>query len=107
MKISGYQADPLAATMQTRSIGLAKLNVNKNQRAIDKELFSQSLKVKGNRVTDSGLKIDMLQNKEDVSNNSQNASARILNQLSDVEMALYRKKISEDYHTTVPKFMRS
>ena len=30
MRISGYQADPLAATMQTRSIGLAKLQVDKN-----------------------------------------------------------------------------
>ena len=27
--------------------------------------------------------------------------------MSDVEAALYRKKISNQYHTTVPKFMRS
>ena len=48
MRISGYQADPMAATMHTRSIGLAKLNVNKNQKAQDRDLFTQSLKVKGN-----------------------------------------------------------
>jgi len=66
MRISGYQADPMAATMQTRSIGLAKLNVSKNQKNHDRDLFSQSLKVKGNRLHDSGLKIDMVQ-KDDVS----------------------------------------
>ena len=27
--------------------------------------------------------------------------------MTDVEAALYRKKISNEYHTTVPKFMRS
>ena len=27
--------------------------------------------------------------------------------MSDVEAALYRKKISNQYHTTVPKFMKS
>lgn len=74
----------------------------------DRDLFTQSLKVKGNRLHDSGLKLDMMQKDGDVvSEQSQQASARILNELSDVEMALYRKKISKDYHTTVPKFMRS
>ena len=34
-------------------------------------------------------------------------SPRIFQQLSDVEQALYRKKISNNYHTAVPKFMRS
>lgn len=54
------------------------------------------------------MKIDLIKNRDsDVISNSEQASARILNQLSDVEMALYRKRISDDYHTTVPKFMRS
>ena len=54
------------------------------------------------------MKIDMIKSKDaDVVSSSEQASARILNQLSDVEMALYRKRISDDYHTTVPKFMRS
>ena len=58
-------------------------------------------------MTDSpGLKIDMRE-KEEVASNAAAASARILNQLSDVELALYRKKISDNYHTTVPKFMRA
>lgn len=34
-------------------------------------------------------------------------SPRIFQQLSEVEQALYRKKISNNYHTAVPKFMRS
>ena len=40
MRTSGFQSDPLAATVQTRSIGLAKLNVTKNEKAVDKELFA-------------------------------------------------------------------
>lgn len=60
MKTSAYQSDPLAATMHTRSIGLAKLSASKLERAVDKELFTQTLKIKGNRLTDSGMKIDML-----------------------------------------------
>ena len=34
-------------------------------------------------------------------------SPKIFQNMSDVEAALYRKKISANYHTTVPKFMRS
>ena len=29
MRLSGYQADPIAATMNTRSMGLAKINPTK------------------------------------------------------------------------------
>ena len=88
-------------------MGMAKLNGSKNQKVADKALFTQTLKVKGNRLTDSpGMKIDMLQ-KDEVLSNADEVSGRILNQLSDVELALYRKKISDNYHTTVPKFMRS
>lgn len=35
------------------------------------------------------------------------ASPRIIKDLTDVEAALYRKKISDKYHTSVPKFLRS
>ena len=40
MRLSGYQNDPLAATMNTRSMGLAKVSVNKEQVAHDKQLFN-------------------------------------------------------------------
>ena len=40
MRLSGYQNDPLAATMNTRSMGLTKVSVNKEQVAHDKQLFS-------------------------------------------------------------------
>ena len=35
------------------------------------------------------------------------ASPRIIKEMDDVEAALYRKKISDKYHTSVPKFLRS
>ena len=35
------------------------------------------------------------------------ASPRIMKDMTDVEAALYRKKISDKYHTSVPKFLRS
>jgi len=34
-------------------------------------------------------------------------SPRILKEMNDVEAAVYRKKISDNYHTTVPKFLRA
>jgi len=34
-------------------------------------------------------------------------SPRIIKEMTEVEAALHRKKISDAYHTTVPKFMRS
>lgn len=34
-------------------------------------------------------------------------SPRILKEMGEVEAALYRKKISDKYHTSVPKFLRS
>ena len=42
MRQANYQADPLAATMNTRSLGLSKINVTKEQLAQDKELYSRS-----------------------------------------------------------------
>lgn len=47
IKMSNYQADPLAATIQNRTIGLSKLNVTKEQIEADKNLFGKQLKVKG------------------------------------------------------------
>ena len=35
------------------------------------------------------------------------ASPRIIKEMEEVEAALYRKKISDKYHTSVPKFLRS
>ena len=32
MRLSNYQADPIAATMGTRSLGLAKINVSDQQK---------------------------------------------------------------------------
>lgn len=34
-------------------------------------------------------------------------SPQILKEMSDIEAALHRKKISNNYHTALPKFMRS
>ena len=34
-------------------------------------------------------------------------SPQVFKNMTDVEAALYRKKISNTYHTTVPKFMKS
>ena len=45
--VSGYQADPLAATLNQRSIGLSKLNVNKKQIDEDNMLMSRTLNVRG------------------------------------------------------------
>jgi len=42
MRLSGYQADPLAATMNTRSMGLTHVNVSAAQIDHDKTLFNQS-----------------------------------------------------------------
>ena len=99
MRLSNYQNDPLAATMGTRSLGLAKLNVSKKQVEEDNRLFQKSVKVQNHN---EGMKIDTLSHAS-----SKQASERILNNISDVEQALYRKKISDTYHTSVPKFMRS
>lgn len=56
IKMSNYQSDPLAATVQNRTLGLAKINVTKDQVKQDKDLFSKSLRVKGDMH--NGLKID-------------------------------------------------
>lgn len=56
IKMSNYQADPVAATIHNRTLGLSKINVTKNQIKLEKDLFSKSLKVKGDMR--NGLKID-------------------------------------------------
>ena len=45
--VSGYQADPLAATLNQRSIGLSKLNVTQKQIDDDNHLFDRTYKVRG------------------------------------------------------------
>lgn len=57
MRLSNYQNDPLAATMGTRSLGLAKLNVSKKQVEEDNRLFQKSVKVQNHN---EGMKIDTL-----------------------------------------------
>ena len=104
MRLAGYQADPLAATMNTRSLGLSKINVSKDQIAIDKDLYRQSKQVNKTRGRE-GL---VIAEPDSVSiATSKIASPRIIKEMSAVEAALYRKKISEKYHTSVPKFLRS
>ena len=62
-------------------------------------LYEKSRKVAQHN---EGMKVDTLSHAS-----SKQASHQILNNISDVEAALYRKKISDKYHTSVPKFMRS
>jgi len=101
--MSNYQADPLAATMHNRTLGLSKINITADQINQDRELFSKSVKVKGDMR--NGLKIDATDSRSQAS--SKFGSPTVLKQISDVEQALYRKKISDNYHTSVPKFLRS
>ena len=54
--MSNYQSDPVAATIHNRTLGLSKINVTKNQIKLEKDLFSKSLKVKGDMR--NGIKID-------------------------------------------------
>ena len=103
MRLSGYQADPLAATMHTRSLGLSKINVTKGQIKQDKELFNRSMRIKGDR--DKGLMIDMTDQRSVAS--SKVTKPDVVKDVGDVEAALYRKKISENYHTSLPTFLRS
>ena len=77
--------------------------MTKDQIAHDKELFSRSLKVKGEAL--NGLKIDTTDKMSTAS--SKVPSPRVIKDMGEVEAALYRKQISNNYHTTVPKFMRS
>jgi len=90
--------------MNTRSLGLSKINVSKDQIAIDKDLYRQSKQVNKTRGRE-GL---VIAEPDSVSiATSKIASPRIIKEMSAVEAALYRKKISEKYHTSVPKFLRS
>lgn len=52
MRQACYQADPLAATMNTRSLGLSKVNVTKEQLAHDKDLYTKSKQVNKNRINE-------------------------------------------------------
>ena len=89
--------------MQTRSIGLQQLAISNEQKQQNKELLGRSLKVGNEKLI--GLQIDP---KDIVSQaSSQIASPKVIQDMSDVEAALHRKKISNQYHTAVPKFMRS
>ena len=45
--VSGYQSDPLAATLNQRSIGLSKLNVTQKQIDDDNHLFDRTHNVRG------------------------------------------------------------
>ena len=45
--VSGYQSDPLAATLNQRSIGLSKLNVTQKQIDDDNHLFDRTYNVRG------------------------------------------------------------
>lgn len=56
IKMSNYQSDPMASTIHNRTLGLAKLNVTRDQIKQEKDLFSKSLRVKGDMH--NGLKID-------------------------------------------------
>ena len=38
-KISGYQSNPMAATLEQRSMGLSKLKISKRQQDADDRLF--------------------------------------------------------------------
>lgn len=105
MRLSNYQADPISATMHTRSLGLSKINVTKQQLEQDKELFTKSLRVNKNRL-DESLRIDAAN--DTVSQASTVLpSPNVLKDMNEVEAALYRKTISDKYHTSVPKFLRS
>lgn len=88
--------------MQTRSLGLSKINVTKDQIDQDKDLYRKSRKVNKNQ---DGLKIDTVDTQSQAS--SKILSPKILKEMTEVEAALYRKKISDKYHTSVPKFLRS
>jgi len=115
IKMSNYQADPLAATLHTRTLGLAKVHVTPDQIKQDKDLFSKSIMVRGDMR--NGLKIDATDGRSKASSRagsiagskvgSKIGSPKTLKQISDIEAALYRKQISENYHTSVPKFLRS
>jgi hypothetical protein len=90
--------------MNTRSLGLSKINVTKEQIAHDKDLYNKSRVVNKNRHNE-GLVVDALDSMSLAS--SKIASPRIIKDMNEVEAALYRKKISDKYHTSVPKFLRS
>lgn len=54
---------------------------------------------------ENGLKIEKVETMSQAS--SKIISPKVIKEMTDVEAALYRKKISVKYHTSVPKFLRS
>ena len=46
-KISGYQANPLASTLEQRSLGLSKLKITQRQKEADEKLFRNGNDVVG------------------------------------------------------------
>ena len=122
--ISGYQADPLAAALNQKSIGLSKLNVTKKQMDDDKQLFDRTVNVRGG----IGLlhMTPQLQGKKHIDETRSTRSAKSRansttsgfrgaqgatlgenDQREIIKNALNRKQISHGYHTTLPKFMKS
>lgn len=96
IKMSNYQADPLAATLHTRTLGLAKVHVTPDQIKQDKDLFSKSIMVRGDMR--NGLKIDATDGRSQASSRagskagskvgSKIGSPKTLKQISDIEAAL-------------------
>ena len=111
MRLSNYQSDPLAATMKSRSIGLSGVNVTKQAIAKDKELQYRTLRVNKNNGDSNARAALKIEQAEVISVASSKPSTvcspQILQEMSDIEAALHRKKISNNYHTALPKFMRS
>lgn len=88
----------------TRSLGLSKLNVSKYDIEQDKELFSRTVNGGVARGFEGTLAIDSM------SQTAKKVATKPLaepNSEQAIEAALHRKVISENYHTAVPKFLRS
>ena len=120
--VSGYQADPLAATLNQRSIGLSKLNVTQKQIDDDNHLFDRTYKIRGgvgilHQTPQVNGSAKMAGRQDDTrSARSRGSRAKSINgavalneedQREIIKNALNRKQISHDYHTTLPKFMKS
>lgn len=106
VRLSNYQNDPMAATLGSRSLGLAKLNVTKEQLEKDRELIKRKRRV--DKIDDRDLLIDARSEASRVGAiHKIGPLGTVMPKLSEIEQALYRKKISDDYHTSLPKFLRS
>ena len=116
--VSGYQADPLASTLNQRSIGLSKLNVGKKQIDEDNLLMNKTLNVRGGiGIIHKTPQVTSKKVRNDDSRSYRSAHSRTKSYngvtLADedkreiIKNALNRKQISHEYHTTLPKFMKS